>query len=151
MLDVDLNVADCEPLVVALRRVARSLDRTSRRLMRDHGITSAQRALLNAVFMKPGASVGEIAQAAGLGQATVTDTLDRLVARGLVVRTRSALDRRRVEVRLTPAAERLVSQLPLPLPESFVTRYRALPEGDRRELVAAVERLATLMDSETRR
>lgn len=149
MLDVNLNAADCEPLVVALRRVARSLDRTSRRLMRDHGITSAQRALLNAVFMKPGASVGEIAQAVGLGQATVTDTLDRLVARGLVIRTRSTLDRRRVEVRLTPTAERLVSQLPLPLPETFVTRYRALPEPDRRELVAAVERLATLMDPET--
>lgn len=148
MAVVNPHAAECEPLVVALRRVARSLDRTSRRLMRDHGITSAQRALLQALAARPGASVGEIARMVGLGQATVTDTLDRLVARGLASRTRSAVDRRRVQITLTPTAQRIVASLPLPLPDTFMTRYQALPDDDRRELVAAVERLASLMDTE---
>ncbi len=116
--------------------------------MRDHGITSAQRALLQALAARPGVSVGEIARMVGLGQATVTDTLDRLVARGLVSRTRSAADRRRVEIMLTPIAQRLAATLPLPLPDTFVARYQSLPDTERRDLVAAVERLATLMDTE---
>lgn len=138
---------DYDGLIHALRRVMRALDKSSRRLLLDHGLTGPQRAVLRVLATQPGASSTTLARAAGVGQATLTDMLDRLVARGLVVRTRSAADRRRVELALTEAAERLLVSSPVPLPPDFVERYAALPAAERERLVASIETIASLMDA----
>ncbi len=137
---------DYEPLIHALRRVMRALDKSSRRLLIDHGLTGPQRTVLRVLAAKPGASSSALAEAAGVGQATVTDILDRLVARGLVSRVRSETDRRCVELALTPAAEQLLQSSPVPLPPAFVARYSALATDERTRLVENIEWLAALMD-----
>lgn len=141
---------ECEPLVGALRRLVRSLDRGSRRLMQERGLTSPQYTLLRILAVQPGASVGELAQVAGMGQTTVTDILDRLEARGLVVRTRGETDRRRVELQLTSHAHDLLASLPLPLPATFIERFDAMPAEERRRLIAAIEWMAAHMDPDAK-
>ena len=137
---------DYDALIAALRRVMRALDRSSRRLLIDHGLTAAQRAVLAVLETQPGASSTTLARAAGVGQATLTEMLDRLVARGLVVRTRSTTDRRRVELALTADAERLLRATPVPLPPGFIARYQSLTADERARLVASVATIAELMD-----
>lgn len=124
----------------------RALDRSSRRLLLDHGLTGPQRAVLRVLAAQPGASSTTLARAAGVGQATLTEMLDRLVARGLVVRARSESDRRRVELALTEQAERLLVSSPVPLPAGFVERYQALSADERERLVTSIETIASLMD-----
>jgi DNA-binding MarR family transcriptional regulator len=140
---------ECEPLIAALRRLVRSLDRGSRRLMQERGLTAPQITLMRLLAARPGASVGELARSAGMGQATVTDILDRLTARGIVARARSAADRRVADLRLTPAGESLLASLPLPLPAKFVERFDALPPEQRRQLIDAVSWMAVNMDPDT--
>ena len=137
---------DYDSLIEALRRVMRALDRSSRRLLLDHGLTAPQRAVLRVLQTQPGASSTMLAQAAGVGQATLTEMLDRLVARGLVVRKRSETDRRRVELALTEDAERLLHASPVPLPPGFIARYQQLSDDERARLIASVATIAELMD-----
>lgn len=55
-------------------------------------------------------SAGEIAAAVGLTPAAITALIDRLEKRGLVERTRSRTDRRKVLVAATPDASAIASQ-----------------------------------------
>jgi len=69
-----------------------------------HGTPSfAQYQLLFALADRDGLSSGELAAAADLSPATVTQMLDSLVELGLVTRTRSSTDRRIVTCLLTDA------------------------------------------------
>jgi len=60
-------------------------------------------------------TAGELARGTGLRPAATTALVDRLERRGLVERRQDDADRRRVLVRLTPAAERAVGALYGPL------------------------------------
>jgi DNA-binding MarR family transcriptional regulator len=64
-------------------------------------VSFAQNSLLFALAERDEVSSGELASAAGLSPATVTNMLDSLVDVGLVTRTRSETDRRVVTCRLT--------------------------------------------------
>jgi DNA-binding MarR family transcriptional regulator len=68
---------------------------------RDDDLTNAQVRALFALGRHQEATAGQIAEAAHLSPASVTGMLDDLERAGVVTRTRSADDRRRVLVRLT--------------------------------------------------
>ncbi len=55
--------------------------------------------------------IGELAESCLAKQSTMTRRIDRLDSAGLVLRQESADDRRRVEVRLTPAGRALADRL----------------------------------------
>lgn len=137
---------DIEPLFLALRRISRALDQGSRNLLVRHGLTAPQIHLLRLLAAHPELSVGGLAEAAGLGQATVTDILGRLEQRGLVTRTRSEADRRRRVLRLTASARRMLDQVPNHFPDDFTARFVSLDADERGRIIDAVERLATMME-----
>jgi DNA-binding MarR family transcriptional regulator len=68
---------------------------------RDDNLTNAQVRALFALGRHQAATAGQIAEAARLSPASVTGMLDDLEEAGVVTRTRSADDRRRVLVELT--------------------------------------------------
>jgi DNA-binding MarR family transcriptional regulator len=73
-----------------------------------HGGSLQQWVLLRILAEEPQPSHGELAERMSVSGATLTHHLDRLGAGGLLIRVRSAGDRRVVHVNLTPAgAERL--------------------------------------------
>lgn len=57
------------------------------------------------------ASIAELAERLQLRHHSVVGLVDRLVARRLLLRTPSASDKRRVELRLTPQGEKVVEKL----------------------------------------
>src|SRR3954451_20489676 len=67
------------------------------------GLNLAERRCLSFLYGGP-QPAGAIAQATALTPAAVTSLIDRLEARGLVARTRSAEDRRKVIVEMTDKA-----------------------------------------------
>jgi DNA-binding MarR family transcriptional regulator len=90
-------------------RIVQVHDRITRRvdsaLHRQHGISLTGFEALRRLAEAPGerATMGELAEAVGLSRPGVTNTVNRLVAEGLVLRERGGRDKRLLHARLTPA------------------------------------------------
>ncbi|HAB79289.1 MAG TPA: MarR family transcriptional regulator [Glaciecola sp.] len=137
-----------EELLVALRKVIRAIDIRSKELSRDVGLTGPQLIVLQQVGKNPGVMVKEIAQSITLSPATVTSILDRMESRGHVNRVRSTQDKRKVGVFLTDVGQSLLDKAPLPLQEHFLNRFNAIEEWEQSQMVATMQRIATMMDAQ---
>ncbi len=137
----------CEQVLVALRRVTRAIDLHSKQLVQTHGLTGPQALLLKELLRGEETSVGELAQRVSLSQATVTDILNRLEKRRLVVRQRSNSDKRRVLVQCTDKAAQLLETSPPLLQERFAARFGALQEWEQTLLLSSLQRIAAMMDA----
>ena len=84
--------------------IEHGLQRMSKRMENELGITGPQRLVLRVVGQFPGLSAGELAHIVRLHPSTITGILQRLVARGLLQRTRDPGDSRRARLRLRPGA-----------------------------------------------
>ena len=83
-----------------------------------------------------------------MSPATITNILDRLEARDLATRIRSTQDKRKVGVFLTERGKAAVVDAPRPLQEHFVERFSQLKEWEQSQMVATVQRIASMMDAE---
>ncbi len=90
-----------------LWRLNHALERASRRMDRDLGLTAQQRFLLRCVASFPRITPGEVARALHLDPGTVTSTVRRLEKKGLITRRRDPADKRRVTLGLTAAGHAL--------------------------------------------
>ena len=84
--------------------IEHGLQRMSKRMENEIGITGPQRLVLRVVGQFPGLSAGELAHIVRLHPSTITGILQRLVARGLLERHRDPSDTRRARLRLKPKA-----------------------------------------------
>lgn len=137
-----------DQVLVSLRRIIRATDLHSRKLGKETGLTTPQLVVMRAIRQRDTPVASEIARAVSLSQATVTNILNRLESHGLISRTRSEEDKRRVNVSLTSQGKDLLATAPQPLQESFIERFGALEIWEQHLLVASLERLATMMDAE---
>jgi DNA-binding MarR family transcriptional regulator len=84
--------------------IEHGLQRKSKHMEGELGITGPQRLVLRVVGQFPGLSAGELAHIVRLHPSTITGILQRLVARGLLERERDPSDSRRARLRLKPPA-----------------------------------------------
>lgn len=137
-----------EQILTALRRVTRAVDRYSRQLAQNHGLTGPQALIMKQVLHEEGVSMGVLARRISLSQATVTDVVKRLEARGLLQRHRDREDRRRVGLVLTPAGQALMA-MPLPLlQEHFVAQLHDMQPWEQNQLLSSLQRIAQMMHAE---
>src|SRR5919202_1653425 len=101
---------DTEGLERAFERFLGALRRARRRVPAgsDGRLTLAQLHLVSALDARPGHTVRELADAAGVSQPTITRALDALQRQGLVTRAASPEDRRCVLVELTSEGRELL-------------------------------------------
>jgi DNA-binding MarR family transcriptional regulator len=137
-----------EELLIALRKVIRAIDLRSKQLKKDFGLTGPQLLVMQNIVKQPGIMVRQIAENITLSPATVTSILDRLEARELATRIRSTDDKRRVGVFLTEQGSLLLADSPLPLQEHFTNRFHQLKEWEQSQMVATMQRIASMMDAE---
>lgn len=137
-----------EELLVALRRVIRAVDLRSKQLSKHVGLTGPQLLVMQNIEEQPGIMVREIAENINLSPATITNILDRLESRDLATRIRSTQDKRKVGVFLTDRGKEAVKDAPRPLQEHFVERFSQLKEWEQSQMVATMQRIATMMDAE---
>lgn len=137
-----------EQVLTSLRRVIRATDLHSKRLAKTSGLTAPQILLLQAIRKLEDASSGRLATEVNLSQATVTNILDRLEKRELVLRERSTVDKRKVHVRLTSRGETVLRDAPTPLQEQFARQFGDLQDWEQSMIVASLERVAHMMDAE---
>jgi DNA-binding MarR family transcriptional regulator len=136
-----------EQLLISLRRVIRAIDIHSRQLNKLSGLTGPQLMVIQKIDQLDAPLAKQIAQEINLSAATVTTIIDRLENRGMVIRTRSETDKRKVHLSLSDAGKTLLNSAPTPLQEHFIMRYQNLEEWEQSQLLSAVERIATMMDA----
>jgi DNA-binding MarR family transcriptional regulator len=134
-------------VLVALRRIIRATDLHSRTIGKTTGLTVPQLVVLQAVAELGEVTSGRIAAGVSLSQGTVTVILDRLEDKGLIRRYRSQVDRRIVHSALTPDGRQQLDRAPPLLHVSFMRRFKALPDAQRRRIEAALDEVASMMDA----
>jgi len=102
----DLVFAELDGLLgYLLRRAQGAMHRDFMAAVAEFALTQKQAATLWLIQANPGVSQVEIASTLGMDRATMMSVTDRLEDRGFVIRKRSASDRRRQELYLTPAGQ----------------------------------------------
>jgi DNA-binding MarR family transcriptional regulator len=144
MLMTDLT----EDVLISLRQITRATSLHSRRLAKDTGLTTPQLLVLKDIKKHDGTGVSDIARRISLSQATVTTLVNKLEGKSLILRIKSTADKRRTDLTLSEKGEELINAAPPPLQENFVERFSKLRKWEQLSIVAALERLATMMDAE---
>ena len=101
------NPYQLDPVLDFLRllwSIEHGLQKMSKRMETELGITGPQRLALRVVGQFPGLSPGELAGIVRLHPSTITGIVHRLVERGLLERERDPVDSRRTRLRLNPRA-----------------------------------------------
>jgi DNA-binding MarR family transcriptional regulator len=136
-----------DEVVAALRRIIRAIDLQSKALVQQCGLTGPQLQLLKELGRRDDRSVGDVARALHLSQATVTGIVDRLESKSLLARTRDPADKRRVRVALTESGRRLLASAPSVLQEHFTRALRDLADWEQHQILASLQRVVTLMEA----
>ncbi len=85
------------------------LNKTSRKMQTQFGVTGQQRLVIRIVGAYPGMSAGDLARILHIHPSTLTGILQRLGERGLLRRVAHPDDARRVQLDLTPKGKRLTA------------------------------------------
>lgn len=134
--------------LIAIRKIVRAAEFAARDLSKTAGLTPSQMVVLQLIARDGELTAGALADAARLSQATVTALLDKLEDKELLVRRRSAEDRRRVVVALTEVGRRVLVATPDVLQNRFASRFEKLESWEQAAMVAALERVAALLDAD---
>ena len=144
----DAAMSRLEDVLVSLRRIIRVTDIHAKRLARETGLTASQLLILQTIRQAGELTIGGIAREVNLTQATITSIVDRMERAGLVARERSTSDKRKVFVTLTSRGEEAIGRAPTVLQDRFAIRFEQLPDWEQSLVLAALQRVATLMDAE---
>jgi DNA-binding MarR family transcriptional regulator len=140
--------ADVQAVLDGVRRIVQALRASSRWAERHVGLSGAQLFVLQRLAETPAMSVNELAARTHTHQSSVSVVVSRLVELGLVTRTRSAADGRRVELSLAPRARRVVGRAPDVAQERLIRGIERLAPARRHELALVLGDLATAMQAD---
>lgn len=144
---MEFNTEINDQILIALRRIVRAIDQHSRRLAQEFGLTGPQVVLLRELVRNGEMHVAELAENISLSHATVTDILNRLEKRGLIGRTRSLTDRRRIMVTATEEARAIIKKSPPLLQEQFSNQLTKLQDWELTQTLSVLQRVALMMDA----
>jgi DNA-binding MarR family transcriptional regulator len=139
-----LSIAD------RLRPVLLRVGRELRREAREVGISPEQVSLLVAIKYTPGIGVRELASRERVSPPALSNHVDRLERDGLVSRTPSVSDRRRVGLTLTDEGQRVLRRVRSRRTAWLATRLRGLSTEELEAVEAAIEPLSRLLHEDER-
>jgi DNA-binding MarR family transcriptional regulator len=143
--DSRIRVRGSLEFLECLWRTSHALERRSRRMEKALGVTAPQRLVLRFLGRFPGVTAGQLARVLHIDPGTLSASVRRLEARGLVERRRDSIDTRRVTLGLT----RQGRALDVPRPGTVEAAADALlADASPRDLAATVrvlDRFAELL------
>jgi len=122
--------------------LGRDLTAHLERMLQPTELTESEFRVLMALFAQNGtASPTDLCGAMAQSPANLTRIADTLVGRGLVSRHLDAADRRRMQLQMEPAGERLVEALLPQMCTGITTGFAAFSEQDKQALLAGLKKL----------
>lgn len=134
-----------DEIVSALRRIIRAVDLHSKYLAQHCGLTGPQLVVLQFLERNGPQTTGQLAEGVSLGQATLSDILERLGKKDLVQRRRSSADKRRVINELTDAGRTAIRSAPPMLQERFAIALEGLADWEQTLILSTLQRVAEMM------
>jgi DNA-binding MarR family transcriptional regulator len=108
-----------------------------------HGVTPVQYAALNQVGQTPGTDQRSLARAIGLDTSTAASVIDRLEARGLLLRQASPEDRRVRLLQLTADGEALLAAIRPDVLQAQEQMLNPLSDAERTEFMRMLRQVVT--------
>jgi DNA-binding MarR family transcriptional regulator len=146
-----IPTVDTAAVADSLRPVLLRVGRELRREARAVGISPEQVSLLVAIKYTPGIGVRELAARERVSPPAMTKHADRLERDGLVERTPSADDRRRVGLTLTDEGQRVLRRVRSRRTAWLASRLGKLTPAELAAVEAAVEPLSHLLHEDENR
>jgi DNA-binding MarR family transcriptional regulator len=126
----------------AFRRILRLLRLSAVEVQAESGVSAAQLYVLRQLAEdRDGASIGELAEQTLTDRSSVASVVERLVTAGLAERRVSAEDRRRAEIWITRAGQKLVDRSPSPPTSRLVIGLETLSDAELASLVKGLPAL----------
>ena len=131
----------------AVRRIIRSVDLYSRKLVAEHEVTGPQLVCLNTIVELGPITATDLSHQVHLSASTVVRILDRLENKGLVLRERQKDDRRRVHLTATITGHELSAKAPYSEQHPLRSALKQLPLQEQEAVTSLLEQLVGLMDA----
>ena len=144
--DTRTDLPDVLQFMQLLWAVAHGLERTSKRMTQEVGVTGPQRLVLRVVGLYPGLSAGDLATILHVHPSTLTGVLHRLIAQGLLVRQHDSHDRRRAVLRLTRRGARVNASRSGTVESVIADVLQTVSDRDRSCTRRVLARLAAQLD-----
>lgn len=140
--------ADKAKLSRLMLMVGNRLQEELEHTLKPHRLNHSEFLTLMILYSSPDGSStpGELCDYTSQGATNMTRIGNALVARGLVVRSASEEDRRRVRIGITPDGRRFVQKLLPTLFPRLSAMFDGFGEGDRRQLGRLLRKLADNLD-----
>ena len=139
------DLPDVLQFMQLLWAVVHGVERISKRMTTEMGVTGPQRLVLRVVGLFPGLSAGDLAATLHVHPSTLTGILQRLVAQGLLQRVEDARDRRRAVLRLSARGSRVNSVNHGTVEAAVAAALDGLSDRDRAATRRVLERLAEML------
>jgi DNA-binding MarR family transcriptional regulator len=147
LMSVD-GMTDTQDILRNLRRIVKRVEAASAELEAAHGITAPQLLCLHALVMRGSLTQIELSREVRLSASTLVGVIDRLEAKGLVVRKRDPDDRRRIHVTPTAAGLEAHAQAPTPLHIQVERGLAQLAPDDRTRISEGLARIVHLLEAD---
>jgi DNA-binding MarR family transcriptional regulator len=138
-----------DPLYISvtkrLRQIAHELDKHSKYLQETYHVTVPQIITLREIYEHGPVSFSELTEIVSLNNSTVTGIVDRLERQNLVMRTRTAQDRRRIDVVITDDGTRFVQEIPAPIQESLIEGLEGMSAERVETILWAIDTILALL------
>ena len=126
--------------------VVHGLERLSKRMTGDIGVTGPQRLVLRVVGLFPGMSAGDLAAVLHVHPSTLTGVLKRLGGQRLLARSDDPTDRRRAVLRLTQRGGRVNAARHGTVEAAIAQALEGVSDRDRMATKRVLERLAAHLE-----
>jgi len=142
------RTSEADELVNAIHGVVLSLFRDIAPTFEAEGISKGQFWAMHVLSSKRSASVDAVARHLAVSAPTMCVTVDQLEEAGLVTRRRSAQDRRKVELLLTPRGEEAEARIWSKIGERVSQELVGLPRDDLTTSVRVFRELNRRLDAQ---
>jgi DNA-binding MarR family transcriptional regulator len=141
------NEADYRAVLTYIRKIVRSINLESKRILKDFGISIPQLLCLTYLSKKEHfqASHKELTEHLHLNSSTVTGIVNRLEKNGLIARLPKRDDRRVTHISLTTAGYKLLQSTPDLLQERMITNLDKLSPTTIKEIKSSLEILVNVL------
>jgi DNA-binding MarR family transcriptional regulator len=144
-----MELPDVLQFMQLLWAVVHGVEKTSKRMTSDIGVTGPQRLVLRVVGLSPGVSAGDVAAILHVHPSTLTGVLRRLIAHRLLARTHDPSDRRRAVLRLTARGARANAVRGGTVESAIAEVLEGVSVHDRTSTKRVLGRLATHLNGTT--
>jgi DNA-binding MarR family transcriptional regulator len=135
------DLPDVLQFMQLLWAIVHGVERRSKRMTLDLGVTGPQRLVLRVVGLFPDVSAGALATILHVHPSTLTGVLHRLVTQRLLRRSDDARDRRRALFHLTPRGARVNARVTGTVEAAIAAALRESHARDRASTRRVLERL----------